>query len=187
MSNAYPWRFLDLLGESEGPVLDCGSGDRCLPGVVTLDLGSGMVHADALDLPFADDTFALVLSQAVVEHVTEPQRYIDEVTRVLKPGGLLYVEAAFMQPIHMAPMHYFNVTPFGLAHLCRHLETLESGPIGALTETWAWWVRDLGITRWVDDTGMAAVWDALAAVDANLSREEYASVASGVTLLGRKR
>jgi SAM-dependent methyltransferase len=38
-------------------------------------------------LPFADDTFDLVYAHGVVQYTADPQRLVNEVRRVLKPGG----------------------------------------------------------------------------------------------------
>jgi ubiquinone/menaquinone biosynthesis C-methylase UbiE len=43
--------------------------------------------ADAEQLPFADATFDLVFAHGVVQYTAHPRRLIDEVRRVLKPGG----------------------------------------------------------------------------------------------------
>ena len=148
MPNRYPDRFVQLLHETEGLTLDCGSGVRSYPGVVSLEYTRSAeidIQGDGLNLPFRDGSFTLVLSQAVIEHVTDPQAYVDEIHRVLKPGGLAYFEAAFIQPIHMPPMHYFNITPHGLAHLCRGFEVLETGTIGWFAETIAWLCRESGV------------------------------------------
>ena len=40
-------------------------------------------------LPFPDDYFDLVLSHEVLEHVQDDQQAINEILRVLKPGGRL--------------------------------------------------------------------------------------------------
>jgi SAM-dependent methyltransferase len=40
-------------------------------------------------LPFPDDTFDVVTSFQVIEHVPSPQAYLAEAKRVLKPGGTL--------------------------------------------------------------------------------------------------
>ena len=42
-------------------------------------------------LPYADASFAAVLSCGVLEHVLDPDASLDEIARVLKPGGTLYV------------------------------------------------------------------------------------------------
>ncbi len=43
--------------------------------------------ADGERLPFADDTFDLVYAHGVVQYTADPQAFVDECRRVLKPGG----------------------------------------------------------------------------------------------------
>ena len=50
--------------------------------------------ADGMALPFADRTFDLVLSHAVIEHVADAPRYLRECARVLAPGGHVYLSTA---------------------------------------------------------------------------------------------
>ncbi|HEX5712640.1 MAG TPA: class I SAM-dependent methyltransferase, partial [Solirubrobacterales bacterium] len=47
--------------------------------------------ADMRKLPFGDDEFDLVVSFETIEHVEDPETVLDELARVLKPGGLLVV------------------------------------------------------------------------------------------------
>lgn len=47
--------------------------------------------ADAQDLPFPENTFDCVCSMGVLHHVPDTQRAVDEIYRVLKPGGRLIV------------------------------------------------------------------------------------------------
>jgi ubiquinone/menaquinone biosynthesis C-methylase UbiE len=51
-------------------------------------------RADGCRLPFGNDTFDLVLSHAVIEHVADAPRYLAECARVTKPGGFLYLSTA---------------------------------------------------------------------------------------------
>jgi SAM-dependent methyltransferase len=50
--------------------------------------------ADGMYLPFADGTFDLVLSHAVIEHVADAPLYLRECARVLAPGGRIYLSTA---------------------------------------------------------------------------------------------
>ena len=53
------------------------------------------IHAhkspDPVKLPFDDDSFDAALSCGVLEHVMDPDGSLDELHRVLRPGGTLYV------------------------------------------------------------------------------------------------
>ncbi|MBZ5580700.1 MAG: class I SAM-dependent methyltransferase [Acidobacteriia bacterium] len=63
---------------------------------VDADLGSLRRHAslkyrvggDISRLPFAAESFDLVTANMVMEHVADPERTLEEVSRVLAPGGL---------------------------------------------------------------------------------------------------
>jgi 2-polyprenyl-3-methyl-5-hydroxy-6-metoxy-1,4-benzoquinol methylase len=50
--------------------------------------------ADGMALPFAERSFELVLSHAVIEHVPDAQLYLRECARVLAPGGHVYLSTA---------------------------------------------------------------------------------------------
>lgn len=106
------WRALELLelqaAAFASPVLDlgCGNGDigdlalRSHWPVIGLDrvhnetraaaaseAYAGLVTADATCLPFPDGLFGAVVSVCVFEHIPEDIRAIQEVARVLRPGG----------------------------------------------------------------------------------------------------
>jgi SAM-dependent methyltransferase len=52
-------------------------------------LGTAILGFDGRRLPFPDETFDLVLSNQVFEHVDDLPGVMDEIRRVLKPGGRL--------------------------------------------------------------------------------------------------
>lgn len=60
--------------------------------------GGADLLCDAHFLPFADESFDVVYSAAVFEHLACPVRAVQEVRRVLKPGGLMLSNASFMEP-----------------------------------------------------------------------------------------
>jgi len=103
--------FDELLPEdiSGKKLLDAGCGTgwfskrACERGaeVTSMDLGEKLLEKVAqkcdskrivgsvLEMPFEDNTFDIVVSSEVIEHVTEPATAIYEMHRVLKPGGAL--------------------------------------------------------------------------------------------------
>ena len=60
-------------------------------GEVGADAAALAVRGDALRLPFADDTFDRIIASEVMEHLREDSRALAELTRVLKPGGIMAV------------------------------------------------------------------------------------------------
>ncbi len=59
--------------------------------------GTGNVkfqHASVYALPFADATFDAVLGHAILYHLGEPMKALQEIQRVLKPGGLIALRDA---------------------------------------------------------------------------------------------
>jgi len=69
------------------------------------------------ELPFKDNSFDVVFSLAVLEHVDNPFKHASELLRVTKPNGILIVDVPFLQPYHGYPYHYYNMTTFGLKNL----------------------------------------------------------------------
>lgn len=55
----------------------------------TADLESPIadVHCNILDLPFAENTFDVVICNHVLEHIEDDHKAMTELIRVLKPGG----------------------------------------------------------------------------------------------------
>lgn len=47
-------------------------------------------HVDAKRLPFADRSFAAVVSNSIIHHIPEPRTVIAEAVRVTAAGGLLF-------------------------------------------------------------------------------------------------
>jgi len=119
---------------SNEPVLELGAGvDKCdLPHLVKTDafLYSTDLHClvDAHSMPFPDNTFGYVYSLAVFEHLHSPWIAADEIFRVLKPGGKVFVLTAFMQHMHGFPNHYFNMTVSGLQRIFSGFEVIQCQP-----------------------------------------------------------
>ena len=99
------YRFITELIQGEGAVLDVGCGSSQIIGAlargsVAVDIlpnklrfarrfGVPLVRASGFALPFGDERFPCVLCSQVIEHVPMVPSMIDELCRVLRPGGRL--------------------------------------------------------------------------------------------------
>jgi SAM-dependent methyltransferase len=80
------------------------------------------LFADAMSLPFAAGSFDSVLCTQVLEHVCEPLRVLEEVRRVLKPGGRLVLTAPQYNGLHGEPQDFFRYTRYGLDYLAKNAD-----------------------------------------------------------------
>lgn len=63
---------------------------------------------------FESESFDVVLLSDVLEHIRKPEQLVDEINRILKPGGKLVMNVPFFYWIHEAPYDYFRYTEFAL-------------------------------------------------------------------------
>lgn len=177
--------------DRDAMILEVGGGDRRRANPRHLNFeylkfeladAYGDIHA----LPFADDTFSLVFSQAVFEHVANPFHAAEELIRVCRPGGVILTEVAFMQPLHAVPYHFFNMTPWGVAELFKSCEVLESDWFGPLSFTVEWLMQSVGLPPKIPDERMTRIVDEFKELDALISHDELRPAASGVHIAVRK-
>lgn len=77
-----------------------------------IDPTAATVVGDGQALPFADDTFDLLLSLKVLAQTQNPFVVLAEANRVLKPGGTFVGNVASNEPF--TGVNTFNMTPLGL-------------------------------------------------------------------------
>ena len=65
---------------------------------------------DMRDIP--DASYDAVFCCGVLEHVDDCYRSMDEISRILAPGGILLLGLPFRQGIHMEPNDYWRFTEF---------------------------------------------------------------------------
>lgn len=100
--------------------IGCGIRDVVFDNLVTQDIyptptATLVTHPGEKHLPFPYGVFDVILLDSVLEHVPDPVAFLGEAKRVLKKGGVIMGDVPFLQPLHLAPHHYFNFTPYGLA------------------------------------------------------------------------
>lgn len=63
-------------------------------------------------LPFKSYSFDLVILSEVLEHIPEPLKVINEIIRILKNDGILFMSTPLAFPIHGKPYDYFRYTEY---------------------------------------------------------------------------
>lgn len=105
-----------------------GAGARYVPvdyDATVSSVREGGLVASAAQLPLADGSVDVVFSSNLMEHVEDPKQVADELVRVLRPGGILYLS-------------YTNwLSPWG----------------GHETSPWHWLGADRAIRRYERRTG----------------------------------
>ncbi len=110
----------------EGRVLDVGSGWRRYgKDAMTLDVDPNCrpdIVADIqADTGLPPGSFDTIIALDVLEHLRYPQRAVDEIKRLLKPGGLLYVTVPFFYPRH--GLEYYRFTEWALRDILDGFDT----------------------------------------------------------------
>ncbi len=85
---------LAKLGAAKMTGIDYGRGNIKDAKARSKGAGMGQVnfrHADVLNIPYRDDSFDFAFSNGVLHHTTDPSRGIEELYRVLKPGGHMWI------------------------------------------------------------------------------------------------
>jgi 2-polyprenyl-3-methyl-5-hydroxy-6-metoxy-1,4-benzoquinol methylase len=74
--------------------------------------GLSQVQGDALAVPLAGAAFDVVFCASLIEHVADPLRLVQEIERLLKPGGVAYVSFPPYYSIkgghEYSPFHYLG-------------------------------------------------------------------------------
>jgi 2-polyprenyl-3-methyl-5-hydroxy-6-metoxy-1,4-benzoquinol methylase len=96
----------------------------------------------AYDFPVTDDHYDIVLSGQVIEHVPHVWRWMKEVARVCKPGGLVITINPVSWTYHEAPLDCWRIYPEGMKALS------EDAGLEVILSTWESVEMDK-LTRWL--------------------------------------
>lgn len=78
------------------------------------------VFYDGKTFPFVDHSFDNLICNQVLEHVFNPDTFLREINRVLKPEGYLLLTVPFVWDEHEKPYDYARYSSFGLTHLLKN-------------------------------------------------------------------
>ena len=131
---AYAYAIAMAKAEAHRRVLDlgCGTGygtselaealpqafavDRISPDPAARHPRAAFIRADAAHLPLRPETFDMVVSFQVIEHLEDPEPYLDAIARLLGPGGVALIttpnilESDRENPFHV---HEFRADELG--------------------------------------------------------------------------
>jgi SAM-dependent methyltransferase len=122
-------------GLANGRLLNVGSKDvRLGRECINFDIAAGPgvdVVGDAHELAshFPVESFDAVVLSAVLQYCERPREVLEQAHEVLKPSGLLLIDAPFLQPYCPDGADLWRFTADGLRRLCEnHYEILELNP-----------------------------------------------------------
>ena len=106
-------------------ILNLGSGKTRIPGVINVDVVNipgytDVVHdLDVTPYPFSKNSVDEIHIYHLLEHLSHPIKKIEEIYRILKPGGILHLRVphfssmgAFTDITHQRPFGYYSFDCF---------------------------------------------------------------------------
>ncbi len=166
------------------------------PNWVNLDVVAGPgvdVVGDAHAMPFDDGSFDAVVLSAVLQYCRDPLRVAAEAGRVTRPGGVVMVNAPFLQPYckEEGSIDRFRFSQAGLCALFEeHFDVEESGvtlPTGSALAMVLRSAADTASDRRVVSAALrlGVSWAAWPLSRLSFHRHEH--TAGAVYLVGRRR
>ncbi|HEY3909022.1 MAG TPA: class I SAM-dependent methyltransferase [Stellaceae bacterium] len=130
--------------------------------VTCIDVSPGPgvdIVADAQDMPQVPSQSAdCVMIVSVLQHVPSPQRVVEEAFRILRPGGIIYVNVPFIFAYHRDPEDYNRFSVPGLEALCGRFEKIASGSVRGPASTFCdLLIKFLGILLSFNSNALHAV------------------------------
>ncbi len=83
----------------------------------TREIGVADDLYDGTQFPYHKEVFDSALCNQVLEHVFNPDEFLTEINRILKPGGKLLLTVPFVWDEHEQPYDYARYSSFGLKAL----------------------------------------------------------------------
>jgi len=83
------------------------------------------ICCDLHKIKWQSNYFDTVVATEVLEHLYNPQKAINEIYRILKPGGICILSTRFIFVYHPDPKDYYRFTWDSLKYLFRKFSTIE--------------------------------------------------------------
>lgn len=93
------------------------------------------VVGDGHKMPFVDNAFHGAFALTTLKHLRNPFRFVEELHRVVRPGGLVYAQCVSLAPYHRWPGDHAHFTTSGLAQLFAQFEPIDTGVNGGPSYT----------------------------------------------------
>jgi SAM-dependent methyltransferase len=139
---------------ARGLLLDIGCGEKPYHTLTkgSVDMHFGLDHPGSFHNKSQVDLFATayktgvanksvdtVLCTVVMEHLERPQDAMNEMYRILKPGGYIILSAPLFWHLHEEPRDFYRYTKYGLNHLFNTagFETVEIKPLSGFIVTFS--------------------------------------------------
>lgn len=75
------------------------------------------IYWDGIKIPVGDKSFDTAIGTELLEHCFHPGVTLQEIHRVLKPGGTFFFTVPFLWNLHEVPYDAYRYTPFSLNQL----------------------------------------------------------------------
>ncbi|MDW3176614.1 MAG: class I SAM-dependent methyltransferase [Acidimicrobiia bacterium] len=137
-------------------------------------VSSSSCNGDVTRLPFPDGSFDRIIASEILEHIEDDEAAIEELVRVLRPGGTFAatVPATLPEQIcwkltdeyHAPKVEGGHVRIYGRGELAARMETAGLEIIGShrahSLHSPYWWLRcAVGVTRDVEDNPLTSLYN----------------------------
>jgi SAM-dependent methyltransferase len=160
-------KMKELAPKLSGNLLDIGCGGKPYLNLFNVDSYVGLefdtpesrlnnisdYYYDGKIFPFSNNSFDSVVCNQVLEHVEDPDYFLSEIYRILKPHGKLILSVPFIWEEHLKPTDYNRYSSFGLLHIFKmnkfhvvNIHKLNQG-IDVIFQLICMYLRNLFLTK----------------------------------------